>query len=64
MLIGIGPVDAALSAYEIFTLKRNPVSPFSTGFTLGACPKSDLQIGDVWLLELSEKFAQILGRKI
>lgn len=58
-IIGIGPVDAALSAYEIF-LERKPGLAFLTGFA-GAYPKSDLEVGDV-VVATCEKFADF-GRK-
>lgn len=58
-IIGIGPVDAALSAYEIF-LEKRPNFAFLTGFA-GAYPKSDLQVGDV-VVATCEKFVDF-GRK-
>ena len=58
-IIGIGPVDAALSAYEIF-LKKKPSLAFLTGFA-GAYPKSDLKIGDV-VVGTCERFVDF-GRK-
>lgn len=44
-IIGIGPVEAALSAYELFQ-RRKPSLAFLTGFA-GAYPQTDLDIGDV-----------------
>ncbi|BAU23645.1 hypothetical protein THC_1277 [Caldimicrobium thiodismutans] len=58
-LIGIGPIDSALSAYEIFREKR-PSLAFLTGFA-GAYPKSELEIGDV-VVGTCEKFVDF-GRK-
>lgn len=58
-VIGIGPVDAALSAYQIF-LERKPSIAFLTGFA-GAYPKSELKIGDV-IVATCEKFVDF-GRK-
>ncbi|MCS7199466.1 MAG: hypothetical protein N2327_01180 [Caldimicrobium sp.] len=58
-VIGIGPVEAALSAYEIFLQKR-PSLVFLTGFA-GAYPQTDLEIGDV-IVATCEKFVDF-GRK-
>lgn len=58
-IIGVGPVDAALSAYEIF-LKKKPHLAFLTGFA-GAYPQGNLKIGDV-VVATCEKFVDF-GRK-
>lgn len=58
-LTGVGPVEAAISAYEIFFEKR-PSLAFLTGFA-GAYPKSDLEVGNV-IVATCEKFVD-LGRK-
>lgn len=58
-LIGVGPVEATISSYEIF-LKKKPFLAFLTGFA-GAYPKSDLEIGSV-VVATCEKFVD-LGRK-
>lgn len=58
-VIGIGPVDAALSSYEIF-LEKRPNLAFLTGFA-GAYPKSALEVGDV-VVATCEKFVDF-GRK-
>jgi len=44
-LVGVGPVDSALNAYEVF-LKKRPSLAFLTGFA-GAYPNSELSVGDV-----------------
>ncbi|MFN3406347.1 MAG: hypothetical protein ACK40E_01260 [Caldimicrobium sp.] len=58
-IIGVGPVDAALSTYEIF-LEKKPTIAFLTGFA-GAYPQSELKIGDV-VVGTCEKFVDF-GRK-
>ncbi len=58
-LIGVGPVEAAISAYEIF-LEKKPFLAFLTGFA-GAYPGSDLKVGSV-IVATCEKFVD-LGRK-
>ncbi len=58
-IIGVGPVDAALSAYEIF-LEKKPNIAFLTGFA-GAYPQSEMQVGDV-VVGTCEKFVDF-GRK-
>lgn len=58
-IIGIGPVDAALSAYEIF-LEKKPNLAYLTGFA-GAYPQSEMNIGDV-VVATCEKFVDF-GRK-
>ncbi len=44
-IIGVGPVDSALNAYELFLTKR-PGLAFLTGFA-GAYPYSGLNLGDI-----------------
>ncbi len=58
-VLEIGPVDAALSAYQIF-LERKPNLAFLTGFA-GAYPQSGLKIGDV-VVATCERFVDF-GRK-
>lgn len=58
-IIGIGPVESAISAYEIF-LQKKPFLAFLTGFA-GAYPKSNLEIGNV-IVATCEKFVD-LGRQ-
>lgn len=53
-IIGMGPVESALSAYEIFSNQR-PSLAFLTGFA-GAYPETDLRIGDV-VVATCERFA-------
>lgn len=58
-VIGMGPVEAALNAFEIFQQKK-PNLAFLTGFA-GAYPQTDLNIGDV-VVATCEKFVDF-GRQ-
>lgn len=44
-IIGIGPIESALSAYEIL-FKKKPKTTFLTGWA-GAYPETELNIGDI-----------------
>lgn len=58
-IIGIGPVESALSSYQILSEKK-PKLVFLTGWA-GAYPETDLNIGDV-VVATQEIFADF-GRK-
>jgi len=58
-VIGFGPIEAALSSYEIL-LQKKPKVVFLTGWA-GAYPDTDLNIGDV-VIAIEEVFADF-GRK-
>ncbi|PMP68477.1 MAG: hypothetical protein C0190_01500 [Thermodesulfobacterium geofontis] len=58
-IVGIGPVESALSSYQILSEKK-PKIVFLTGWA-GAYPETDLKIGDV-VVATQEVFADF-GRK-